>query len=181
MHIVVYDFGVTRDQLRLLFERGCKVTIVPAHMRAQDVLALEPNGIFLSTGPSDPRCHMEIVSEIKAFVDAKIPLFAVGLGHQLLALTVGAKCEKRLDAHYGANYPVQNCVTQQVFISRQTSGFQVTKSTLPSEITITYCDLTTGEVQGLQLPNQDTYSFQGSPEGDMQFLFDQLIDAMWAH
>lgn len=180
-HVVVYDFGVTRDQLRLLAERGARVTVVPANSAAIEVLALNPNGIFLSAGPGDPSVLSNITLEIQKLIDSRVPIFAVGLGHQLLAIALGGKCEKLFHGYHGANHPVQDLQSGAVMITQQNQNFTVIEDTLPKNVVVTYRSLVDGGIQGLSLSNQIAYSFQGYPSGDAKFLFDQLIDAMSAN
>lgn len=181
LHVVVYDFGVTRDQLRVLSARGCKVTVVPAGTKASEVLALNPNGVYLSSGAGDPNTLQEIAAEIKSLINAKIPLFAVGLGHQLLAMAMGGQCEKLALSAQLANHSVQDVQMGRVLITCQNRNFTVIESTLLENIRITYRALADGAVEGLSIANQLAYSFQSIPSGDASFLFDQLIDAMWAN
>lgn len=181
LHVVVYDFGVTRDELRVLSERGCQVTVVPAWTKASEVLVLNPNGVYLSSGAGDPRALHEIAAEIKSLISAKIPLFAVGLGHQLLAMAMGAQCEKLALSVQLTNHPVQDTQTGSVIMTSQNRIFTVLESTLPENVSISYRALADGAVEGLSIADQVAYSFQSAANGDASFLLDQLIEAMWAN
>ncbi len=185
-HVVAYDFGVKRNILRLLANRGCKVTVVPATTPAADVLAMNPDGVFLSNGPGDPEPCTYAIEAIKTILEQKIPTFGICLGHQLLALASGAKTEKMKFGHHGANHPVQEKATGRVMISSQNHGFAVDEKTLPANINATYHSLFDGSLQGIERTDCPAMSFQGHPEAspgphDVESLFDQFIEMMDTH
>ncbi|MCK5122277.1 MAG: glutamine-hydrolyzing carbamoyl-phosphate synthase small subunit [Methylococcales bacterium] len=185
-HVVAYDFGVKRNILRLLVHKGCRVTVVPATTTAEKVLAMNPDGVFLSNGPGDPEPCEYAISAIKTILDKKIPTFGICLGHQLLALASGAKTEKMKFGHHGANHPVQEKATGRVMISSQNHGFAVNESTLPDNITATYHSLFDGSLQGIERTDCPAMGFQGHPEAspgphDVESLFDQFIEMMDTH
>ncbi|NOR69290.1 MAG: glutamine-hydrolyzing carbamoyl-phosphate synthase small subunit [Methylomarinum sp.] len=185
-HVVAYDFGVKRNILRLLVHKGCRVTVVPATTTAEKVLAMNPDGVFLSNGPGDPEPCEYAISAIKTILDEKIPTFGICLGHQLLALASGAKTEKMKFGHHGANHPVQEKATGRVMISSQNHGFAVNESTLPDNITATYHSLFDGSLQGIERTDCPAMGFQGHPEAspgphDVESLFDQFIEMMDTH
>ena len=185
-HVVAYDFGVKRNILRLLANRGCRVTVVPATTPAEQVLALNPDGVFLSNGPGDPEPCDYAISAIKTILDKKIPTFGICLGHQLLALASGAKTEKMKFGHHGANHPVQQKSTGRVMISSQNHGFAVDETTLPETIKATYHSLFDGSLQGIERTDCPAMGFQGHPEAspgphDVEALFDQFIEMMDTH
>ena len=185
-HVVAYDFGVKRNILRLLANRGCRVTVVPATMPASKVLAMNPDGVFLSNGPGDPEPCTYAIEAIKSILEQKIPVFGICLGHQLLALASGAKTEKMKFGHHGANHPVQQKSTGRVMISSQNHGFAVDEKTLPANITATYHSLFDGSLQGIERTDCPAMGFQGHPEAspgphDVESLFDQFIDMMNTH
>lgn len=181
--VVAYDFGVKRNILRMLAERGCDVTVVPAQTSAADVLALKPDGVFLSNGPGDPEpCDYAIVA-IREFVAKKIPTYGICLGHQLLGLAVGAKTLKMKFGHHGANHPVIDLDTGRVMITSQNHGFAVDESTLPANARVTHRSLFDGSNQGIALTDAPAFSFQGHPEAspgphDVAPLFDRFIQEM---
>ncbi|MBV7388585.1 glutamine-hydrolyzing carbamoyl-phosphate synthase small subunit [Pasteurellaceae bacterium TAE3-ERU1] len=182
-HVVAYDFGVKHNILRMLAERGCRITVVPAQTPAQTVLAYNPDGIFLSNGPGDPEPCDYAIENIKTLLHSKKPLFGICLGHQLLALAVGGKTRKMAFGHHGANHPVQDLDSQQVFISSQNHGFEVDETSLPDDVRITHRSLFDNSVQGLELTTQSAFSFQGHPEAspgphDLGGLFDKFIHEM---
>ena len=182
-HVVAYDFGVKRNILRLLANRGCRVTVVPATTPAADVLAMNPDGVFLSNGPGDPEPCTYAVAAIKTILEQKIPIFGICLGHQLLALACGAKTEKMKFGHHGANHPVQEKSTGRVMISSQNHGFAVDASTLPDNVEMTFHSLFDGSLQGIKRTDTAAMSFQGHPEAspgpqDVESLFDDFIDMM---
>ncbi len=184
--VVAYDFGVKRNILRLLVNRGCRVTVVPATTPADQVLAMNPDGVFLSNGPGDPEPCDYAISAIKTILEKKIPVFGICLGHQLLALASGAKTKKMKFGHHGANHPVQNKKTGRVVISSQNHGFSVDEKSLPSNVKPTYHSLFDGSLQGIERTDCPAMSFQGHPEAspgphDMEFLFDQFITMMDKH
>jgi len=181
--VVAYDFGVKRNILRMLAERGCDITVVPAQTPAADVLALKPDGVFLSNGPGDPEPCDYAIAAIRTFLDNKIPLYGICLGHQLLALAIGAKTLKMKFGHHGANHPVTNVDTGQVMITSQNHGFAVDETTLPANARITHRSLFDGSNQGFALTDAPAYSFQGHPEAspgphDVAPVFDRFIVSM---
>ncbi|MCK5888803.1 MAG: glutamine-hydrolyzing carbamoyl-phosphate synthase small subunit [Methylococcales bacterium] len=185
-HVVAYDFGVKTNILRLLVNKGCKITVVPATTPASDVLAMKPDGVFLSNGPGDPEPCDYAIEAIKTLLDNKIPLFGICLGHQLLALASGAQTEKMKFGHHGANHPVQNKETGQVVITSQNHGFAVDEKTLPDNLKATYHSLFDGSLQGIERIDCPAMSFQGHPEAspgphDVDVLFDQFIAMMDTH
>lgn len=182
-HVVAYDFGVKHNILRMLAQRGCQITVVPAKTSAQDVLALNPDGIFLSNGPGDPEPCDYAISAIQQLLNSKKPIFGICLGHQLLGLAVGGKTKKMMFGHHGANHPVQNLETGRVYITSQNHGFEVDEDSLPNTVNITHRSLFDGSVQGIELTTQAAFSFQGHPEAspgphDIAELFDKFIHDM---
>jgi carbamoyl-phosphate synthase small subunit len=182
-HVVAYDFGVKRNILRMLAERGCRVTVVPAQTSAQEVLKLKPNGVFLSNGPGDPGPCGYAISATQAFLQTGLPLFGICLGHQILALASGASTYKMKFGHHGANHPVKDLDNGRVCITSQNHGFAVDEKTLPSHIRSTHISLFDGSLQGLVLKDKPAFSFQGHPEAspgphDIGYLFDRFIDSM---
>lgn len=185
-HVVAYDFGIKRNILRLLANRGCRVTVVPATTTAEQVLAMNPDGVFLSNGPGDPEPCTYAIAAIKTILEQKIPTFGICLGHQLLALASGAKTQKMKFGHHGANHPVQEKATGRVMISSQNHGFSVDDSSLPDNIKATYHSLFDGSLQGIERTDCPAIGFQGHPEAspgphDVESLFDQFIEMMDAH
>ncbi|MFI3136563.1 MAG: glutamine-hydrolyzing carbamoyl-phosphate synthase small subunit [Methylococcaceae bacterium] len=182
-HVVAYDFGIKRNILRLLVNRGCRVTVVPATTPAHEVLAMQPDGIFLSNGPGDPEPCTYAIEAIATILKQNIPVFGICLGHQLLALASGAKTEKMKFGHHGANHPVQEKATGKVMISSQNHGFAVDESSLPSHLRATHHSLFDGSLQGVARTDCLAFSFQGHPEAspgpqDVESLFDDFIDMM---
>ncbi|MGL6044857.1 MAG: glutamine-hydrolyzing carbamoyl-phosphate synthase small subunit [Vogesella sp.] len=182
-HVVAYDFGVKHNILRMLAERGCKLTVVPAQTPAKDVLALNPNGVFLSNGPGDPEPCDYAITAIREILDTKLPVFGICLGHQLLGLATGAKTSKMKFGHHGANHPVQDLDSGRVMITSQNHGFQVDESSLPANVRVTHRSLFDHTVQGIALTDRPAFSFQGHPEArpgpeDVAYLFDRFIAAM---
>ncbi len=182
-HVVAYDFGVKRNILRLLVNRGCRVTVVPAKIPAAEVLDMNPDGVFLSNGPGDPEPCVYAIESIKQILEQKIPLFGICLGHQLLALASGAKTVKMKFGHHGANHPVQHKDSGRVMISSQNHGFAVDESTLPDNLRATYYSLFDGSLQGIERTDCPAMSFQGHPEAspgphDVESLFDDFIELM---
>ncbi|MDA3877144.1 MAG: glutamine-hydrolyzing carbamoyl-phosphate synthase small subunit [Halothiobacillus sp.] len=179
--IVAWDFGIKHNILRMLVDRGCRITLVPASTSAKDVLAMHPDGILLGNGPGDPAaCHyaIEAITEVLA---QDIPIFGVCLGHQLLALASGAKTVKMKFGHHGANHPVQDLDSGKVFISSQNHGFAVDEASLPANLKATHRSLFDGSLQGIRRTDRPAFSFQGHPEAspgphDLGLLFDQFID-----
>lgn len=184
-HVIAYDFGVKHNILRMLAERGCKLTVVPAKTSAEAVLALNPDGIFLSNGPGDPEPCDYAIQAIQTLLQSKKPLFGICLGHQLLGLAVGGKTKKMSFGHHGANHPVQDLASQKVLITSQNHGFEVDEHSLPKNVRITHRSLFDNSVQGIELIDQPAFSFQGHPEAspgpnDVAYLFDKFIAQMRA-
>ncbi|WP_199609198.1 glutamine-hydrolyzing carbamoyl-phosphate synthase small subunit [Flocculibacter collagenilyticus] len=184
-HIVAYDFGVKRNILRMLVDRGCKVTVVPAQTDAKTVLAMNPDGIFLSNGPGDPEPCDYAISAITEFLETDIPIFGICLGHQLLALASGAKTVKMKFGHHGGNHPVQDLDTKVVMITAQNHGFAVDEDSLPNTLRATHKSLFDGSLQGIHRTDKPAFSFQGHPEAspgphDAAPLFDHFIELMQA-
>lgn len=182
-HVVAYDFGIKRNILRLLANRGCRVTVVPATTSVETVLAMNPDGVFLSNGPGDPEPCTYAIEAIKTILEKKIPVFGICLGHQLLALASGAKTEKMKFGHHGANHPVQEKTTGRVMISSQNHGFAVNEASLPDNLIATYHSLFDGSLQGIARTDCPAFSFQGHPEAspgphDVESLFDAFIEMM---
>lgn len=182
-HVVAYDFGVKHNILRMLAERGCKLTVVPAKTSAEAVLALNPDGIFLSNGPGDPEPCDYAIQAIQTLLQSKKPLFGICLGHQLLGLAVGGKTQKMSFGHHGANHPVQDLASQKVLITSQNHGFEVDEHSLAKNVRITHRSLFDNSVQGIELIDQPAFSFQGHPEAspgpnDVAYLFDKFIAQM---
>ena len=182
-HVVAYDFGVKRNILRLLAETGCRVTVVPAETPAEDVLALEPDGVFLSNGPGDPEPCTYAIESIRTFLDRGLPIFGICLGHQLLGLALGAKTMKMKFGHHGANHPVQDLETGQVMITSQNHGFAVDEETLPAGVRTTHRSLFDQSLQGIATEDGRAFGFQGHPEAspgphDIQPLFDRFAAIM---
>jgi carbamoyl-phosphate synthase small subunit len=184
-HVVAYDFGVKRNILRMLAERGCHVTVVPAQTSAEDALALTPDGIFLSNGPGDPEPCYYAIAAIRTFIDRRIPTYGICLGHQLLGLAAGAKTVKMKFGHHGANHPVIDLDSGRVMITSQNHGFAVDEASLPANARVTHRSLFDGSNQGIALTDAPAFSFQGHPEAspgphDVAPLFDRFIAAMEA-
>ncbi|WP_227104919.1 glutamine-hydrolyzing carbamoyl-phosphate synthase small subunit [Chromobacterium rhizoryzae] len=182
-HVVAYDFGVKHNILRMLAERGCQLTVVPAKTPAADVLALNPHGVFLSNGPGDPEPCDYAIAAIRDILDAKLPVFGICLGHQLLGLASGGKTSKMKFGHHGANHPVQDLDSSRVMITSQNHGFQVDETSLPANVRVTHRSLFDGTVQGIALTDRPAFSFQGHPEAspgpeDVAYLFDRFIASM---
>lgn len=181
--VVAYDFGIKRNILRMLAERGCRVTVVPAQTPAADVLAMNPDGVFLSNGPGDPEPCDYAISAIQQILAKKTPVFGICLGHQLLSLASGAKTIKMKFGHHGANHPVQDLATGQVMITSQNHGFAVDEASLPDCLKATHKSLFDGSLQGVERTDCPAFSFQGHPEAspgphDVAALFDRFIDMM---
>ena len=184
-HVVAYDFGVKTNILRMLAERGCRLTVVPAQTPAADVLAMNPDGVFLSNGPGDPEPCDYAVNAIREILATKKPVFGICLGHQLLGLAVGGKTRKMPFGHHGANHPVQDLDSGKVMITSQNHGFEVDADTLPANVKVTHRSLFDGSLQGIELTDQAAFSFQGHPEAspgphDVAYLFDKFIDSLKA-
>lgn len=181
--VVAYDFGIKRNILRLLVERGCHVTVVPAQTPAREILKNRPDGIFLSNGPGDPEPCTYAIESIKEILSAQVPIFGICLGHQLLGLASGARTTKMKFGHHGANHPVIDLTTHCVMITSQNHGFAVDESSLPITLQATHRSLFDGSLQGFRIKEQPGFSFQGHPEAnpgphDIEHLFDQFIDMM---
>lgn len=181
LHVIAYDFGVKRNILRMLVERGCKLTVVPAKTPAAEVLALNPDGIFLSNGPGDPAPCTYAIDAIKAFLTTDIPIFGICLGHQLLALACGAKTVKMKFGHHGGNHPVKDLENNRVMITAQNHGFAVDEASLPSNLRATHKSLFDDSLQGIHHNQKPAFSFQGHPEAspgphDAAPLFDHFIE-----
>lgn len=184
-HVIAYDFGVKRNILRMLAERGCKVTVVPAKTPASQVLAEKPDGVFLSNGPGDPAPCDYAIAAIREFLAAKVPVFGICLGHQLLGLAAGATTLKMKFGHHGANHPVIDLDSGRVMITSQNHGFAVDEATLPANVRVTHRSLFDGSNQGIALTDAPAFSFQGHPEAspgphDVSPLFDRFIQMMGA-
>lgn len=184
-HVVAFDYGVKRNILRMLVSRGCKVTVLPAQATAEEALALNPDGVFLSNGPGDPEPCDYAIAAIKTIVDKGVPTFGICLGHQLLALASGAKTVKMKFGHHGANHPVQDVETKRVYITSQNHGFAADAATLPANIKVTHVSLFDGSLQGIARTDKPAFSFQGHPEAspgptEMSYLFDRFISMMQA-
>ena len=184
--VVAFDYGVKRNILRMLTSRGCKVTVLPAQATAEEALALNPDGVFLSNGPGDPQPCDYAITAIKKIVDAGVPTFGICLGHQLLALASGAKTLKMKFGHHGANHPVQDVDDKRVFITSQNHGFAVDPASLPANVRTTHVSLFDGSLQGITRTDKPAFSFQGHPEAspgptEMSYLFDRFVESMKQH
>ena len=184
-HVVAYDYGVKRNILRMLADRGCRLTVVPAQTPAVDVLALNPDGVFLSNGPGDPEPCDYAITAIREVLAKGIPTFGICLGHQLLALASGARTMKMKFGHHGANHPVKDLDSGQVLITSQNHGFAADIDTLPANVRVTHVSLFDGSLQGLARTDVPAFSFQGHPEAspgphDVAYLFDRFISLMEA-
>ncbi len=182
-HVVAYDFGVKQNILRMLASRGCKLTVVPAQTPADEVLALKPDGVFLSNGPGDPEPCDYAVAAIREFLDKKLPTFGICLGHQLMALAAGGKTLKMKFGHHGANHPVKDLDSGQVLITSQNHGFAADPATLPANVKVTHVSLFDGSLQGMAWTDRPALCFQGHPEAspgphDVSYLFDRFITLM---
>jgi carbamoyl-phosphate synthase small subunit len=182
-HVVAYDFGAKHNILRMMAARGCKVTVVPAQTSASDVLALKPDGVFLSNGPGDPEPCDYAITATKEFLATKIPVFGICLGHQILALAAGAKTLKMPFGHHGANHPVKDLDSGRVMITSQNHGFAVDASSLPAHVRVTHVSLFDQSIQGIALTNAPAFGFQGHPEAspgphDVAELFDRFMAMM---
>ncbi len=185
-HVVAYDFGVKRNILRMLATRGCKITVVPAKTPAAEVLAMMPDGVFLSNGPGDPEPCDYAIAATQQILAAGVPLFGICLGHQILGLAVGAKTVKMKFGHRGANHPVQDMDTRHVMITSQNHGFAVDALSLPANARATHVSLFDGTLQGFELTDKPAFCFQGHPEAspgphDVDGLFDKFIELMDKH
>lgn len=184
-HVVAYDYGVKHNILRMLVDRGCRLTVVPAKTSAQEVLALKPDGVFLSNGPGDPEPCDYAISAIKTLLETNIPIFGICLGHQLLALASGAKTLKMKFGHHGANHPVKDLKANKVMITAQNHGFAVDEASLPANVEVTHISLFDKSLQGIHRTDKPAFSFQGHPEAspgphDAAPLFDHFIELMQA-
>jgi len=182
-HVVAYDYGVKRNILRMLVERGCKVTVVPAKTPASDVLAMQPDGVFLSNGPGDPEPCDYAIEAIRQILETELPVFGICLGHQLLALACGAKTQKMKFGHHGANHPVQDLSNKKVMITSQNHGFSVDEDSLPDNLEATHRSLFDGSLQGIHRTDKPAFGFQGHPEAspgphDIAPVFDHFIELM---
>ena len=182
-HVVAYDFGVKRNILRMLADRGCRLTVLPAKTPAEDVLAMSPDGVFLSNGPGDPEPCTYAIEAIQEILETKIPVFGICLGHQLLGLASGAKTMKMKFGHHGANHPVQDIESGVVMITSQNHGFAIDEHTLPANLRMTHKSLFDQSLQGITRTDTSAFSFQGHPEAspgphDVGPLFDQFIANM---
>lgn len=185
-HVVAYDFGVKRNILRMLADRGCKLTVVPATTPVDDVLAMNPDGVFLSNGPGDPEPCDYAISAIESILEKKLPTFGICLGHQLMSLASGAKTVKMKFGHHGGNHPVQDLDSTRVMITAQNHGFAVDEDSLPETLTATHKSLFDGSLQGVHRTDCPAFSFQGHPEAspgphDIAGLFDHFIELMEAN
>jgi carbamoyl-phosphate synthase small subunit len=182
-HVVAYDFGVKKNILHMLAERGCKLTVVPAKTTAAEVLALNPDGVFLSNGPGDPEPCDYAVAAIREFLERRIPTFGICLGHQLMGLAAGGKTLKMKFGHHGANHPVKDLDSGRVLITSQNHGFAVDPETLPSNVKVSHVSLFDGSLQGMIWTDRPAHCFQGHPEAspgphDVAYLFDRFVSNM---
>ncbi|MCL4115512.1 UNVERIFIED_CONTAM: hypothetical protein GTU68_066325, partial [Idotea baltica] len=185
-HVVAYDFGAKRNILRMLVDRGCRLTVVPAETSAEEVLALNPDGVFLSNGPGDPEPCTYAIEATKVFLEKGLPIFGICLGHQILALASGAKTVKMKFGHHGANHPVKDLDRDVVMITSQNHGFAADEDTLPETLRATHKSLFDGSLQGIHRTDKPAFSFQGHPEAspgpeDAAPLFDHFIELIKQH
>jgi carbamoyl-phosphate synthase small subunit len=183
LHVVAYDFGIKRNILRLLADAGCRITVVPAQTPAAEVLALSPDGVFLSNGPGDPEPCTYAIEAIREILTTDVPVFGICLGHQLLGLATGARTVKMKFGHHGANHPVQDLQSRRVMITSQNHGFAVDPASLPSHVRPTHVSLFDGSLQGIEVEGKQAFSFQGHPEAspgphDLLPLFDRFTQSM---
>jgi carbamoyl-phosphate synthase small subunit len=181
--VVVYDYGVKRNILRMLVDRDCRVTVVPAKTPVAEVLAMKPHGVLLANGPGDPEPCDYAIKAARALIEKRLPLFGICLGHQILGLAAGAKTLKMKFGHHGANHPVQDLETGRVMITSQNHGFAVDEATLPPSAVVTHRSLFDGSNQGIRLKDAPAFSFQGHPEAspgphDVGYLFDRFVKLM---
>jgi carbamoyl-phosphate synthase small subunit len=181
--VVAFDFGIKKNILRMLAQRGCEVTVVPANTRAEDVMKFNPNGVFLSNGPGDPGPCSYAIEATQNLLNRKVPMFGICLGHQILALACGAKTYKMKFGHHGANHPVKDLLSSRVSITSQNHGFAVDESTLPPHLRATHVSLFDGSLQGIEVVGQHAFGFQGHPEAspgphDIGYLFDRFLKSM---
>jgi|SRR5262245_14919971 len=184
--VVAYDYGIKRNILRKLVSRGCSVTVIPAQTPAEDVLAMRPDGVFLSNGPGDPEPCDYAIKAARRFFEARVPTFGICLGHQLMGLASGARTLKMKFGHHGANHPVQDLDTGRVMITSQNHGFAVDPKTLPATARVTHVSLFDGSLQGFERTDVPAFCFQGHPEAspgprDVDYLFDKFVRLMEAH
>jgi carbamoyl-phosphate synthase small subunit len=182
-HVVAYDFGVKRNILRMLASRGCRLTVVPARTPAADVLAMNPDGVFLSNGPGDPEPCDYAIAAIRTLLDRKIPTFGICLGHQLMGLAAGGRTLKMKFGHHGANHPVKDLDSGRVLITSQNHGFAADPATLPANVRVTHVSLFDGSLQGMAWTDRPAFCFQGHPEAspgphDVAYLFDRFVNLM---
>jgi carbamoyl-phosphate synthase small subunit len=182
-HVVALDYGVKRNILRMLAERGCKVTVLPAQSSADDVFALNPDGVFLSNGPGDPEPCDYAIAATKTFLERRIPTFGICLGHQIMGLAVGARTLKMKTGHHGANHPVKDLASGRVVITSQNHGFAVDADSLPANARVSHVSLFDGTLQGFELTDRPAFCFQGHPEAspgphDIGYLFDRFVQSM---
>ena len=182
-HVVAYDYGFKQNILRMLVDRGCRVTLFPADTPVNDLLAEKPDGILVGNGPGDPAACTKAIGDIRAFLESGIPLFGICLGHQLLALASGATTSKMKFGHHGANHPVQDIDSKRVLISSQNHGFAVEEDSLPDNVQATHRSLFDGSLQGIRRTDCPAFSFQGHPEAspgpqDLDILFDQFVESI---
>jgi len=183
LHVVAYDYGIKRNILRLLADHGCRMTVVPAQTPAAEVMALAPDGVFLSNGPATPETCDYAITAIKQFLETRVPIFGICLGHQLLGLATGARTIKMKFGHHGANHPVIDLDTGRVYISSQNHGFAVDEATLPEGVRATHRSLFDGSLQGIACTDRPAFSFQGHPEAspgprDLEPLFSHFVESM---
>tara|TARA_Y100000588_G_scaffold353897_1_gene407691 strand:- start:13 stop:741 length:729 start_codon:yes stop_codon:yes gene_type:complete len=181
--VVALDFGIKTNILNLLQQSGCKVTVVPGDTSFSQISKMQPDGIFLSNGPGDPEPCDYAIKTIKSFLEIKIPMFGICLGHQLLALASGGKTEKMKFGHHGANHPVQDLLNGEVFITSQNHGFTVNEDSLPDNVSVSHRSLFDQTIQGIEIPKDNAFSFQGHPEAspgphDINSLFNKFTDLM---
>ncbi|MCD2164016.1 glutamine-hydrolyzing carbamoyl-phosphate synthase small subunit [Comamonas koreensis] len=185
-HVVAYDYGVKKNILRMLAERGCRVTVVPAQTPAADVLKYQPDGVFLSNGPGDPEPCDYAIDAARTIMDSGVPTFGICLGHQIMALACGAKTFKMQNSHHGANHPVKDLDSGRVCITSQNHGFAVDLDTLPANTRATHVSLFDGTLQGMERTDRPAFCFQGHPEAspgphDVSYLFDRFVKLMREH
>ena len=182
-HVVAYDYGFKQNILRMLVDRGCRITLFPADAPTQDLLAMDPDGILVGNGPGDPAACTKAIEDTRTILETGIPLFGICLGHQLVALASGAKTSKMKFGHHGANHPVQDIDSQRVLISSQNHGFAVEEDSLPANVQATHRSLFDGSLQGIRRTDCPAFSFQGHPEAspgpqDLDVLFDQFVESI---
>jgi len=183
LHVVAYDFGIKRNILRLLADGGCRMTVVPAQTPAEEVMALEPDGVFLSNGPGDPEPCDYAIEATRKLLATDVPVFGICLGHQIMGLAAGGKTLKMKFGHHGANHPVQDLESGRVFITSQNHGFAVDEASLPANVKPTHRSLFDGSLQGIALTDRPAFSFQGHPEAspgphDLKPLFERFNHLM---